>query len=89
MLLLRPVCVGRLGRRVPEGPEERCTASTSAEPARPAQGLRVDRQRTDQERRALLDEPQEAHYQEKCPEEWREERPHGGGRGGRADGRQQ
>jgi hypothetical protein len=53
------------------------------------QELRADRQRTDQEMKALLDKSQEAQYQEMRREEWREERPHGGGRGVRADGQQQ
>lgn len=43
------------------------------------QELRTERQRTDQEMKALLDESQEAQCQEMRREEWREERPHGGG----------
>jgi hypothetical protein len=51
--------------------------------------LRADGQRTGQEMKALLDESQEALYQEMRREEWREEHPHGGESAGRADGQQQ
>ncbi|MBZ4415672.1 hypothetical protein [Myxococcus sp. RHSTA-1-4] len=46
------------------------------------QELRAERQRTDQEMNALLDESQQARYQEMRREEWREERPRGGDRAG-------
>jgi hypothetical protein len=49
------------------------------------QELRAERQRTDQEMSALLDEAQQAQYREMRREEWREERPRGG-RGERAGG---
>ena len=53
------------------------------------QELRAERQRTDQEMSALLDESQKAQYEQLRREEWREERPLGGWRtGGRADGQQ-
>jgi hypothetical protein len=46
------------------------------------QELRADRQRTDQEMSALLDESQQARYRELRREEGREVRPPGGQRGG-------
>lgn len=47
------------------------------------QALRAERQQTDEEMRSLLDEGQRAKYEEMRRDEWREERPRGGGRGER------